>query len=105
MSNTQEKHQNVFWGETTTKLFVSHGGLPVSVAPGLVDGEGKVTKYCIKEIKLFAVCLFSNPDRTVSKWHFGINHTQEEVDRRVDEHDMPCQKSYTRSIMSIKNAR
>ena len=82
-------------------------GLPTSVLPGLVDGEGKETKDGIKEIKLFAVYLFSNPDRTISKWYVGINHMQEQVNRQVDEressyHLFSCSSQSTFSLRSRK---
>ena len=106
MSNTQDTASKHVVGKNCYKAFRASRGLPASVVPDLVDGEGKVTKDGIKEIKLFAVHLVSNPDRTISKWHVGINYMQEEVNRQVDKHDMPCQKGYMRSIMSIKkNAR
>ena len=79
--------------------------LPASVVPDLVDREGKVTKDGIKEIKMFAMHLHLNPDCTVSKWHVGINYMQEELNCQVDKYDIPYQKGYIHSIMSIKNAR
>ena len=102
MSNTQETASKCIVGKNYCKAFRASRGLPASVVPDLVDGEGKVTKDGIKETKLFAVNLHSNPDRTVSKWHVGINCMQEELNRQVDKHDMPCQKGHMRSIMSIK---
>ena len=76
--------------------------LLASAVPDLVDGKGKVTKDDIKEIKLFATHLYSNPDCTISKWHIEINYIQEELNHQVNKYDMPCQKEYIRSIMSIK---
>ena len=70
--------------------------------PTLVDDEGKVIKDGIKQIKLFAVHLYSQPDRVISKWDQGIHFMQEEVNRQVDAHGMPCTKGCMRSIMSMK---
>ena len=105
MSNTQVTASKYIVGKNYYKAFRASRGLPASVVPELVDGEGKVTKDGIKEIKLFAACLFSNPHRTISKWHVGINHMQEEANIQVDKHDMPCQKGYMRSIMTIKKCK
>ena len=63
------------------KVFHVSQDLLASVVPDLVDGESKVIKDSIKEIKLFAMHLHSNSDRTVSKWHIGINYMQEELNR------------------------
>ena len=46
--------------------------------------------------------LYSNSNRTVSKWHIEINYIQEELNRQILKYDILCQKGYIRSIMSIK---
>ena len=69
----------------------------------LVDDEGKVKKYGIKEIKLFAAHLCSQPDHTISKWHAETNFMQEEANLQVEAHYMPCPKGWAHIIMSMKN--
>ena len=70
--------------------------------PTLVGDEGKVTNDGIKEIKLFAVCLNSQPNRTLRKWDQRINFVQEEVNRQMYAHEMPCTKGCMCSVMSMK---
>ena len=67
MSNTQATASKYIVGKNYYKAFHVSRGLRASVVPDLVDGESKVAKDGIKEIKLFTMHLHSNPCRTISK--------------------------------------